>query len=162
VRVVRIGLLGFAVVMLGLYAASFADFNCKPAPRTTLWLAHRRVALSLMGPQVPAAVPAPRLGFGGRLDRFLYQPVGQVWGDHRAFWLGSYSIMGDGTGTLIRGYVVNPARLALISGPAGLLLLGIPTRRKQQGACPACGYDKVGLAIDAVCPECGAGPAVMR
>ena len=29
-------------------------------------------------------------------------------------------------------------------------------RRVREGACPACGYDRAGLAAGAVCPECGA------
>ena len=28
-------------------------------------------------------------------------------------------------------------------------------RRAREGACPACGYDRAGLAAGAVCPECG-------
>ena len=29
-------------------------------------------------------------------------------------------------------------------------------RRAREGACPACGYDRAGLAAGVVCPECGA------
>ncbi len=29
-------------------------------------------------------------------------------------------------------------------------------RRKRIGACPACGYDRTGLAANAPCPECNA------
>ena len=29
-------------------------------------------------------------------------------------------------------------------------------RRVREGACPACGYDRAGLAAISVCPECGA------
>ena len=29
-------------------------------------------------------------------------------------------------------------------------------RRKRLGACPACGYDRTGLAANAPCPECNA------
>ncbi len=54
--------------------------------------------------------------------------------------------------------------------PAALLSL-LPTfaawradtkhlRRAREGACPACGYNRAGLAPGAVCPECGAAPSV--
>ena len=33
-------------------------------------------------------------------------------------------------------------------------------RRAREGACPACGCDRAGLAAGAVCPECGAAPSV--
>ena len=32
------------------------------------------------------------------------------------------------------------------------------SRRVRVGLCPECGYDRAGLAADAVCPECGAAP----
>ena len=30
-------------------------------------------------------------------------------------------------------------------------------RGVREGACPACGYDRAGLAAISECPECGAG-----
>jgi hypothetical protein len=35
-------------------------------------------------------------------------------------------------------------------------------RRARPGGCPACGYDRTGLAPEAVCPECGASAAPTR
>lgn len=34
--------------------------------------------------------------------------------------------------------------------------------RKRPGSCGKCGYDRVGLAADAVCPECGEASTVRR
>ena len=31
-------------------------------------------------------------------------------------------------------------------------------RRVREGACPACGYDRAGLAAGSLCPECGMQP----
>ncbi len=31
-------------------------------------------------------------------------------------------------------------------------------RRVREGACPACGYDRAGLAAGSLCPECGKQP----
>jgi hypothetical protein len=49
--------------------------------------------------------------------------------------------------------------------PLLLTVLGLPVlvsgvrarRRAKAGSCPACGYDRRGLAPGAVCPECGKG-----
>ncbi len=35
------------------------------------------------------------------------------------------------------------------------------TRRKREGICPKCSYNRHGLPAQAVCPECGAAPAAM-
>ena len=45
----------------------------------------------------------------------------------------------------------------LLWTPAALLLRSglLARRRALTGSCPACGYDRRGLAPGAVCPECG-------
>lgn len=55
----------------------------------------------------------------------------------------------------------------LVFASPWMLLLSLPPlfvfavrerRRRRLGRCPACNYNRVGLATDAVCPECGVAP----
>jgi len=58
---------------------------------------------------------------------------------------------------MMPGALVN----TLVYGAAWWLMLFLPGagrrwRRRQHGACLACGYDRRGIGVDAACPECGA------
>lgn len=64
-------------------------------------------------------------------------------------------------GVLWRGLVINAA----VWGVAGALaacgvrsvyVAARSSRRRRRGLCTGCGYDRAGVAADAVCPECGA------
>lgn len=56
------------------------------------------------------------------------------------------------------------ANTAIYGGAWFVILAGVPAgyrlirarRRSRKGKCATCGYDRTGLADDAVCPECGA------
>ena len=49
-----------------------------------------------------------------------------------------------------------PALLSLLATAAAWRADAKYLRRVREGACPGCGYDRAGLAVGAVCPECGA------
>jgi hypothetical protein len=48
---------------------------------------------------------------------------------------------------------------ALLIPVAGLTLLAhiLGSHRARSNLCPKCGYDRTGLSVGAVCPECGSG-----
>jgi hypothetical protein len=50
---------------------------------------------------------------------------------------------------------------ALYVGMAAFLIAR-SVRRRRNGRCRACGYDRGGLVIDTACPECGTAPAAAR
>ena len=50
------------------------------------------------------------------------------------------------------------ALLSLLATAAAWRADATYLRRVRVGLCPACGYDRVGLAVGAVCPECGKQP----
>ena len=78
------------------------------------------------------AVPAPMtLTFPPKWDRAL--PLNPLW-----------------TGLIVNTLVFGSAWLIVM-----LLLSGARRRRLAPGRCPACGYDRAGLAAGSVCPECG-------
>jgi len=51
-----------------------------------------------------------------------------------------------------------PTALVLIPTALAWWLDRRASRRSRIGLCPACSYDRLGLAAGAVCPECGAAP----
>ena len=51
-----------------------------------------------------------------------------------------------------------PALLSLLATAAAWRADLKYLRRARVGLCPACGYDRAGLAAVSVCPECGAAP----
>ncbi len=51
-----------------------------------------------------------------------------------------------------------PALLSLLATAAAWRADAKYLRRVREGACPACGYDRAGLAAGSVCPECGKQP----
>ena len=53
-----------------------------------------------------------------------------------------------------------PALLSLLATAAAWRADAKYLRRVREGLCPACGYDRAGLAAVSVCPECGAAPRV--
>ena len=53
-----------------------------------------------------------------------------------------------------------PALLSLLATAAAWRADAKYLRRAREGACPARGYDRAGLAAGAVCPECGAAAGV--
>lgn len=63
-------------------------------------------------------------------------------------------------GPIWPGFAINTA---LFSAVAGLLWFGpgfaCRWMRRRGGRCPACGYDRAGLAPGGACPECGSLPA---
>ena len=52
-----------------------------------------------------------------------------------------------------------PALLSLLATATAWRADAKCLRRAREGACPACGYDRAGLAAGAVCPECGSAAA---
>lgn len=63
-------------------------------------------------------------------------------------------------GTPYWGYVVIPlwpfVLISIAITAAAWRMDTLAQRRKRIGGCPACGYDRAGLAADAPCPECNA------
>ncbi len=51
-----------------------------------------------------------------------------------------------------------PALLSLLATAAAWRADAKYLRRVREGACPACGYDRAGLAAGSLCPECGKQP----
>jgi len=163
VRVARIGLLGIAALSLALYAASFAKIYWKPGSSTIASVSHGRIEVHRWGQKVRVkGVPEGWTLGDPKGMSFSFLGGGPIAVRDRPYWLGMYSTSRGGPGMYADDLMIYPLKLALLAGPAGLLLLGVPTRRKQQGACPACGYDRAGLTADTACPECGAGPAGVR
>lgn len=74
---------------------------------------------------------------------------------------GGWSFQFDTT-PMSRGVAVPlwfPVSVALaVTCVAGKLTL-IARRRDRIGSCPKCNYNRAGLAVTAVCPECGAAPS---
>lgn len=64
---------------------------------------------------------------------------------------------------IVRGVLVNTAFYGAAWWVApwirGVVLLVL---RRRRGACRECGYDRRGIAVDAVCPECGANAPAGR
>ena len=51
-----------------------------------------------------------------------------------------------------------PCLLSLLATVAAWRFDAKYLRRVREGACPACGYDRAGLAAGSLCPECGMQP----
>ncbi len=52
-----------------------------------------------------------------------------------------------------------PALLSLLATAAAWRADAKYLRRVREGHCPACGYDRAGLAAGSLCPECGVAPS---
>jgi hypothetical protein len=127
----------------GAFSGAFGHFEASPSPGRHQYDAFTRTpALSLRGGYAPGPWPTrsdwpPRSALTGyrALDRFAL-PLLPLW----------------------PGFAINTAfyallLFALIRGPRVLRR----ELRRRRGRCGACGYDRVGLAPGAACPECGAG-----
>ena len=73
-------------------------------------------------------------------------------------WWFTWENWGDGPAIAIPLWF--PALLSLLATAAAWRADAKYLRRVREGACPACGYDRAGLAAGAVCPECGATAGV--
>ena len=51
-----------------------------------------------------------------------------------------------------------PALASLLCAATAWRLDELAHRRARSGLCKKCGYDRAGLVLEAVCPECGAAP----
>lgn len=155
-------LLSFGVIVAGVWVWS--------ASRTSLYVSGRWCLVCSRGNMILMRdVPLKVTGWHtyvrpvserSLLMRAAFDWNPELWRTPRSdLWLYA-DLQQPGTGVThdLRAFAFWPVPLLLWT-PAALLLRSgtLARRRAVMGSCPACGYDRRGLAPGAVCPECGKG-----
>jgi len=159
VRVVRTGVLGFAIFMLALYAASFAEIWWNRAPSIVAGLSGGAIVINYSGARANVDAGPPGWSIGEPLHVSVEFNSSAATMQDRNRWVYSIFTVRNSPsrrpGEFSHNIRVFPARLAGIAGSVALVLLLVPARKARPGYCGNCGYSRKGLSAETVCPECG-------
>ena len=163
IRILRVGLLIIAGLSLALYGLSVPKAWWKPPVRLFLYAWDGQFTVEWWGPRARVSKPKAPAGFGFPKGFSVTFNSPGIIVDQGEGWLWDWAHHRPNLTSPTRYSTmlnIHLDRLAMVTGPLGIVLLLVRAKRPRPGSCPKCDYDLAGLAAGAACPECGSAFAV--